>query len=87
MTLAPPLSTAPLGNPALHFELTRRAAANLGVCLTTATASGALGAKAHADMITRCRGCLFAQACMEALAEGHVPTECANRSLLVGLTR
>ena len=48
-------------------------------------ASGALGVKDHADMITRCRSCPFAQACMEALAEGQVPAECGNRSLLFQL--
>ena len=85
MTLATSAYTAPLGNPALHFELTRLAAANMGVCMSTAMASGALGVKDHADMINRCRSCPFAQACLEALAEGQVPAECGNRSLLFQL--
>ena len=85
MTFAPPVSPPSLGNPALHFELTRLAAANLGVCMTTAMASGALGAKGHADMITRCRSCPFAYECMAELAEGRVPAECGNRSVLFGL--
>lgn len=85
MTLATPAYAAPLGNPALHFELTRLAAANMGVCMSTAMASGALSAKDHADMIARCRSCPFACECIEALAEGQVPAACANRSMLFGL--
>lgn len=77
--------SAPLGNPALHFELTRLAALNLGACMTTALASGALSGKEHAAMITRCRGCAFAQDCVEALAEGRLPEGCANRSVLFRL--
>jgi len=85
MTVYHPELRVPLGNPALHFELTRLAAANLGVCMTTALASGALSGKAHAAMITRCRGCPFAQDCVEALAKGEVPAACANRAVLCGL--
>jgi len=77
--------TAPLGNPALHFELTRLAAANLGASLSTALAAGQLSGKDHAAMITRCRACPFAFECVEALAEGQVPLACANRSRLFEL--
>ena len=76
---------APLGNPALHFGLTRLAAANLGVCMNSALGSGALSAKGHAEMITRCRACPFAQACEAVLVAGEVPAECPNRGVFEGL--
>ena len=47
MTVHHPQLRAPLGNPALHFELTRLAAASLGACMNTALASGALCIRIH----------------------------------------
>ena len=85
MTVHHPQLRAPLGNPALHFELTRLAAASLGACMNTALASGALSARDHAALITRCRACPFTQECVEALAEGRVPDDCANHAVLCGL--
>ncbi|RFP90099.1 hypothetical protein DZK27_02970 [Rhodobacteraceae bacterium 63075] len=72
---------SPLGNPALHFELTRLAAATHGVCLASELGAGRLGTKAHSDMITRCRACKIADVCETQLALGVVPEHCPNKQL------
>ncbi len=68
----------PLGNPALHFTLTQMAARAAGVDLSEALGDGRLSGKAHAEMITRCRGCHSADVCETQLAMGIVPKGCPN---------
>ncbi|MDO6478419.1 DUF6455 family protein [Shimia thalassica] len=55
--------TAPLGDPALHFWLTRSVARSMGVSLGDAMAEGVLSKKDYADLVTNCRRCALVAHC------------------------
>ena len=74
---------APLGDPSLHFWMTRSLARSMGVNLSEAMAHGFLTRQAYADMITRCRTCPYAVECVARLTQPQegvldVPEECLN---------
>ncbi|MEZ5716200.1 MAG: DUF6455 family protein [Paracoccaceae bacterium] len=77
----------PLGDPAVHFWLTRSAARAMGVNLSEAMAAGRLSAQGYSEMVTACRGCGFVQVCQEWLATEAVPRcaayeACAHKPVL-----
>ncbi len=76
-----------LGDPNLHFWLTRSVARAVRVNLSDALASGQLTPTGYADMVTKCRRCPHAEACAAWLAENaagalEVPAHCANAAIL-----
>lgn len=78
-----------LGDPALHFYMTRGIARLLDVNLGDALREGRLSPDAYAKMVTRCRGCAYAAQCKEMLAKTvdldapppHCPNDASFRSL------
>ncbi len=79
-----------LGDPTLHFWLTRSVARAVDVSLSEAMAQGLLSARAYADMVTNCRQCPNVSRCEAWLAENgagapQVPEHCANCSILNAL--
>ena len=79
-----------LGDPALHFFLTRSVARACDVNLSDAMAQGRLSANEYADMVTRCRKCPYVGQCQQWLAKNganaeHAPEGCAHRALLDNL--
>ena len=75
-----------LGNPSLHFFMTRGMARQMGVSLGDALSDGRLSAQAYANMVTRCRACLFVHQCQKAMAEAQgqrdAPEYCPNAKAL-----
>ena len=76
-----------LGDPALHFWLTRSVARVLDVNLSDAIAQGRLTPNDYAEMVARCRQCPHVQDCQLWLAtEGaqaaEAPTHCAHKPVL-----
>lgn len=59
----------PLGDPARHFWMTRSVARAMGVSLSEAMIEGKLSEADYADMVTRCRQCLFVPDCQDWLAD------------------
>ncbi len=81
-----------LGDPELHFWLTRSVARVMGVNLSEAMASGHLSAQEYSALVTSCRGCAFVEACTCWLAEQATitptaPPGCANAKVLERLAR
>lgn len=79
-----------LGDPNLHFWLTRSVARAVRVNLSDALAAGQITPTHYADMVTKCRRCPHAAACQAWLAENaagarEVPAHCANADILNGL--
>lgn len=64
---------AQLGDPALHFFITRSVARAMGVNLGDALRTGQLQADTYARMVTRCRGCALVGKCQSWLAKSAVP--------------
>ena len=80
-------SELPLGDPAMHFWLTRSAARAMGVNLSEAMASGHLTPKDYCEMVTNCRGCGAVEACQNWLATEAIPRcaafdACLNKGVL-----
>jgi|AACY02.2.fsa_nt_gi hypothetical protein len=73
---------ARLGDPALHFYMTRGIARMLDVNLGDALREGRLSPETYAEMVTRCRGCDHADRCKAMLANtvdlASPPTHCPN---------
>lgn len=72
-----------LGDPALHFFITRSVARAMGLNLGDALRTGQLEADTYARMVTRCRGCGLVGACQNWLASSSVqhstpPEHCPN---------
>ncbi|MDA7429965.1 DUF6455 family protein [Primorskyibacter aestuariivivens] len=64
---------APLGDPALHFFITRGVARAMGLNLGDALRTGQLEPETYARMVTRCRGCARVGSCQVWLANSSVP--------------
>ena len=84
--------TVALGNPELHFWLTRSVARVMGVNLSDAIARDQLTPKGYADLVTECRGCPRVSSCQNWLAEQldvtrTAPPGCRNSAALEGLAR
>jgi len=76
-----------LGDPAVHFWLTRSAARAMGVNLSEAMADGRLSTQDYTKMVTACRTCHHVASCQAWLATEAVPRrapfgECPHKSLL-----
>lgn len=73
---------ARLGDPALHFYMTRGIARLLDVNLGDALREGRLSPETYAQMVTRCRGCDHADRCTTMLARtvdlSAPPADCPN---------
>jgi hypothetical protein len=81
------LEMAHLGDPNLHFWLTRSMARAVRVNLSDALAAGQITPTHYTDMVTKCRRCPHAVACQAWLAENaagasKVPSHCANADIL-----
>ena len=81
-----------LGDPTLHFWLTRSVARAVDVSLSEAMSQGFLSAGGYAEMVTNCRKCPNVSRCEAWLAENgagaaQVPEHCANCSILNDLAR
>jgi hypothetical protein len=80
---------ARLGDPALHFYMTRAIARMLDVSLGDALRDGRLSPDTYADMVDRCASCVYAQRCTAMLARTvdldappeHCPNDASFRSL------
>ncbi|MFT6104157.1 MAG: hypothetical protein ACJA1E_000573 [Paracoccaceae bacterium] len=83
----------PLGDQVTHLQLVQRMAGLTGVDLAAATANGALDQQGWSDIVTRCRGCQWAQKCerwldQAAMQEQEIavaPSPCVNRGTLATL--
>lgn len=62
----------PLGDPNLHFWLTRSMARSMGVSLSDAIAEGRLSARSYADLVMQCRACPNTADCQTWLG-GQIP--------------
>lgn len=73
---------ARLGDPALHFYMTRGIARLLDVNLSDALREGRLSPDVYAQMVTRCRSCDHAERCKALLAQTmsltSPPAQCPN---------
>jgi hypothetical protein len=81
---------ANLGDPDLHFWLTRSVARAVGVNLSEALAQGLITQSDYCDMVTRCRKCPHVAECQAWLAANgagadDVPARCAHATVLNGL--
>jgi hypothetical protein len=79
-----------LGDPNLHFWLTRSVARAVRVNLSDALAAGRLTPREYTDMVTNCRRCPHVETCTAWLAENaagapEVPAHCANAGPLNAL--
>lgn len=77
------MTIASLGDPALHFWMTRSVARAMGVSLSEAMAAGRLSSDGYAKMVTRCRTCQQVQNCQIWLANQAgfattAPNDCLN---------
>lgn len=76
-----------LGDPTLHFWLTRSVARAMQVNLSDALAQGLLSAPDYSHMITRCRACQKVEDCEKWLANcggtaRSAPGFCAHADIL-----
>ncbi len=79
-----------LGDPSVHFWLTRSVARAMGVNLSEAMAAGRLSVQDYAALVTRCRQCPYVADCTAWLATEAVPQcrameGCANSADLARL--
>lgn len=77
--------TLPLGDPSLHFFLTRSVARAMGISLGDALRKGELAPETYSSMVTRCRACPLVSHCQNWLAQSHTcrdtpPAGCPNAS-------
>jgi hypothetical protein len=80
----------PLGDPITHFWNVQRMARATGTDLVAAHDTGALSSEDWAGMVTRCRGCEWAEGCQEWLPEhtdgtAKAPKGCVNRRIFDAL--
>lgn len=81
-----------LGDPQMHFWLTRSVARVMGVNLSEAMARDELTAQRYAQLVTDCRSCKLVQSCQHWLAARSdtttsAPPGCANTKVLESLAR
>ncbi len=81
-----------LGDPDLHFWLTRSVAKAMGLNLSDAMAENRLNSGEYADMVTACQGCALVETCMGWLGNQtsispHPPPGCSNSETLIWLAR
>jgi hypothetical protein len=80
----------PLGEEIDHYWLVQRMAKATGVDLVRATEAGLLEQEEWADIVTRCRGCQWADGCDNWLSKPvdesrALPEPCLNRNHLAAL--
>ena len=80
----------PLGETRRHFWLVQRMADVSGLDLARASARGDLDQETWADVVQRCRGCVWTEGCERFLQRGHEdgfewPEKCLNRLSLATL--
>ena len=76
-----------LGDPNLHFWLTRSIARAVDVNLSDALACGSLSVQSYSDLVTRCRKCQHVERCEAWLAKHGgdaqaVPDYCPNANIM-----
>ncbi|MCF3593112.1 DUF6455 family protein [Rhodobacteraceae bacterium LMO-12] len=81
------INVLPLGDPVMHFWLTRSAARAMGINLSEAMAEGKLTAEDYTAMVTNCRQCAFVEECQSWLATSAVQRceaykDCRNKAVL-----
>lgn len=81
-----------LGDPHLHFWLTRGVARAMGFSFSDAMQDNRLSAQGYAEMVTACRGCVRVDTCKVWLAEQlsvspSAPPGCVNSDVLEALAR
>ncbi|WP_136439938.1 DUF6455 family protein [Pacificoceanicola onchidii] len=81
-----------LGDPSVHFFMTRSVARVMGFNLYEEVQSGALSAADYSEMVTRCRGCALVEACQEWLStqtnlSTNPPPGCCNGEQLCALRK
>lgn len=81
-----------LGDPHLHFWLTRSVGRAMGLNFTDEMANSRLTAKTYSDMVTQCRGCHLVNACQSWLSQQSAvaktaPPGCRNTKVLESLAR
>mgnify|MGYP001794170096 FL=1 len=81
-----------LGDPSLHFWLTRSVGRVMGVNFTEEMANQRLTPKDYADLVTECQGCPLVRSCQGWLSSQLQVTRCAppgcrNSSVLERLAR
>lgn len=86
------MSAHGLGDPALHFWLTRSVGRVMGVSFTEAISRDRLSAKDYAEMVTTCRGCDQVANCQLWLSRQTeitktAPPNCRNKDVLQALAR
>lgn len=79
-----------LGDPTLHFWLTRSVARAMNLSLSEAMTQGHLSARDYAEMVTRCRKCPHVETCEAWLATlgenvDSAPDHCWNAQALNAL--
>lgn len=84
--------TQHLGDPTLHFWLTRSVAKAMGLNLSEAMANSRLTTAEYAAMVTACRQCPRVDSCQCWLGDQRTlaqdtPPGCANADLLRELAR
>lgn len=77
----------PLGDPNLHFWLTRSIARAVDVNLFEALVSGDLSVQSYSDLVTQCRKCQHVEKCEAWLAKHGgsaqaVPEHCPNADII-----
>lgn len=82
--------TLALGDPALHFFLTRGVARAMGLSLTDAMHDGSLTPQGYSAMVTDCRACALTEACeawlgSQARLAAAPPPGCRNTDALLKL--
>ena len=85
-----PPAPQPLGDETEHYWLVQRMAKATGVDLVRATDAGLLSQDDWAGIVTRCRGCQWADGCAHWLGapveeERALPNPCLNRKRLAAL--
>ena len=81
-----------LGDPQLHFWLTRSVARVMGVSFSEEMACSRLTAQEYSDLVTDCRGCPLVESCQEWLSSQNglarsAPPGCRNKKALETLAR
>ncbi|WP_101067775.1 DUF6455 family protein [Roseovarius salinarum] len=66
-----------LGDPAMHFWLTRSMARATGLNLSEAMKDGRLTPEGYTEMVDRCRCCMHAQNCAQWLAVNGADADAA----------
>ncbi|WP_417205539.1 DUF6455 family protein [Antarctobacter sp.] len=90
MTGSRPPAPQPLGDEVEHYWLVQRMAKATGVDLVRAVEDGLLTQDGWARIVSRCRGCTWADGCghwLDAPVEGDrpLPDLCINRKRLAAL--